>query len=261
MAYNPYYNNNPYFQPQPNYYANNGAVPDMLNQQKMQYQQPQPQQMPTPQPTPVYAPPVSANVETPKGEDGKAIKAISVLLAIATIVTMLMSWITTDIDERMRGNDLERESVEMLTEQTVFETSEMISFVHDDLEEEYEEGIWHGEMNSEAEDVMDKVSLGNTALMIVKILVCAAIVLLAVFACLVSGKIKGAVLAGILGNIVATICSVGVMIAIGVMNSSLEDMIKGEVPVEMNMGIGLILTLVFAVVNVIVIIAGRKKLN
>lgn len=50
MAYNPYYNNNPYFQPQPNYYANSGAVPDMLNQQKMQYQQPQPQQMPIPQP-------------------------------------------------------------------------------------------------------------------------------------------------------------------------------------------------------------------
>lgn len=50
MAYNPYYNNNPYFQPQPNYYANSGAVPDMLNQQKMQYQQPQPQQMPMPQP-------------------------------------------------------------------------------------------------------------------------------------------------------------------------------------------------------------------
>lgn len=37
MAYNNYYGN-PYFQ-QPNYYGNNGAVPDMLNQQKMQYQQ------------------------------------------------------------------------------------------------------------------------------------------------------------------------------------------------------------------------------
>ena len=36
MAYNNYYGN-PYFQ-QPNYYGN-GAVPDMLNQQKMQYQQ------------------------------------------------------------------------------------------------------------------------------------------------------------------------------------------------------------------------------
>ena len=55
MAYNPYYNNNPYFQPQPNYYANSGAVPDMLNQQKMQYQQPQIQQMPIPQP------PISSN--------------------------------------------------------------------------------------------------------------------------------------------------------------------------------------------------------
>lgn len=55
MAYNPYYNSNPYFQPQPNYYANSGAVPDMLNQQKMQYQQPQPQQMPMPQP------PISSN--------------------------------------------------------------------------------------------------------------------------------------------------------------------------------------------------------
>lgn len=46
MAYNNYYNN-PYYQ-QPNYYGN-GAVPDMLGQQKMQYQQ---MQTPTPmQPT------------------------------------------------------------------------------------------------------------------------------------------------------------------------------------------------------------------
>ena len=37
MAYNPYYNN-PYF-PQQQGYFNNGAMPDMLNQQKMQYQQ------------------------------------------------------------------------------------------------------------------------------------------------------------------------------------------------------------------------------
>jgi hypothetical protein len=42
MAYNNYYGN-PYYQ-QPNYYGN-GAVPDMLGQQKMQYQQ-----MPTPAP-------------------------------------------------------------------------------------------------------------------------------------------------------------------------------------------------------------------
>lgn len=46
MAYNNYYGN-PYYQ-QPNYYGN-GAVPDMLGQQKMQYQQ---MQTPTPmQPT------------------------------------------------------------------------------------------------------------------------------------------------------------------------------------------------------------------
>lgn len=45
MAYNPYYNGNPYFQ-QPNYYGN-GAMPDMLNQQKMQYQQMPQQAMPT----------------------------------------------------------------------------------------------------------------------------------------------------------------------------------------------------------------------
>lgn len=37
MAYNPYYSN-PYF-PQQQGYFNNGAMPDMLNQQKMQYQQ------------------------------------------------------------------------------------------------------------------------------------------------------------------------------------------------------------------------------
>lgn len=37
MAYNPYYGN-PYF-PQQQVYYNNGAMPDMLNQQKMQYQQ------------------------------------------------------------------------------------------------------------------------------------------------------------------------------------------------------------------------------
>ena len=46
MAYNPYYNNNPYFQQQPNFYGN-GAMPDMLNQQKMQYQQMPQQAMPT----------------------------------------------------------------------------------------------------------------------------------------------------------------------------------------------------------------------
>jgi hypothetical protein len=49
MAYNPYYNGNPYFQQQP--YYNAGAMPDMLNQQKMQYQNPM-QPQPTPQPTP-----------------------------------------------------------------------------------------------------------------------------------------------------------------------------------------------------------------
>ena len=37
MAYNPYYGN-PYFNQQQGYF-NNGAMPDMLNQQKMQYQQ------------------------------------------------------------------------------------------------------------------------------------------------------------------------------------------------------------------------------
>ena len=46
MAYNPYYNSNPYFQQQPNFYGN-GAMPDMLNQQKMQYQQMPQQAMPT----------------------------------------------------------------------------------------------------------------------------------------------------------------------------------------------------------------------
>jgi hypothetical protein len=46
MAYYPYYNNNPYFQQQPNFYGN-GAMPDMLNQQKMQYQQMPQQAMPT----------------------------------------------------------------------------------------------------------------------------------------------------------------------------------------------------------------------
>ena len=50
MAYNPYYNGNPYFQQQP--YYNGGAVPDMLNQQKMQYQTPIQQQPIQPQPTP-----------------------------------------------------------------------------------------------------------------------------------------------------------------------------------------------------------------
>ena len=42
MAYNPYYGN-PYFAQQQGYF-NNGAMPDMLNNQKMQYQQMQPQQ-------------------------------------------------------------------------------------------------------------------------------------------------------------------------------------------------------------------------
>ena len=47
MAYNNYYGN-PYFQ-QPNYYGNNGAMPDMLNQMKGQYQQPMMQQQMQPQ--------------------------------------------------------------------------------------------------------------------------------------------------------------------------------------------------------------------
>ena len=45
MAFNQYYNSPPYYQ-QPNYYGNNGASPDMLNQMKNQYQ-PQMVQQPT----------------------------------------------------------------------------------------------------------------------------------------------------------------------------------------------------------------------
>ena len=53
MAYNNYYGN-PYFQ-QPNYYNNNGATPDMLNQMKGQYQ-PQMVQQPIMQPQPNLQP-------------------------------------------------------------------------------------------------------------------------------------------------------------------------------------------------------------
>lgn len=53
MAYN--YYGNPYFQ-QPNYYGNNGASPDMLNQMKGQYQ-PQMAQHPMPQPMPTQTQP------------------------------------------------------------------------------------------------------------------------------------------------------------------------------------------------------------
>lgn len=51
MAYNPYYGN-PYF-PQQQGYFNNGAMPDMLNQQKMQYQQ-----MPAQQPVAMHNDPM-----------------------------------------------------------------------------------------------------------------------------------------------------------------------------------------------------------
>lgn len=51
MAYNPYYGN-PYFPQQQGYY-NNGAMPDMLNQQKMQYQQ-----MPAQQPMAMHNDPM-----------------------------------------------------------------------------------------------------------------------------------------------------------------------------------------------------------
>lgn len=51
MAYNPYYGN-PYFTQQQGYY-NNGAMPDMLNQQKMQYQQ-----MPNQQPMAMHTDPM-----------------------------------------------------------------------------------------------------------------------------------------------------------------------------------------------------------
>lgn len=51
MAYNPYYGN-PYF-PQQQGYFNNGAMPDMLNQQKMQYQQ-----IPTQQPMTMHNDPM-----------------------------------------------------------------------------------------------------------------------------------------------------------------------------------------------------------
>lgn len=54
MAYNNYYGN-PYFQ-QPNYYGNNGASPDILNQMKGQYQQPMMQQ-PMAQPMPTQTQP------------------------------------------------------------------------------------------------------------------------------------------------------------------------------------------------------------
>lgn len=53
MAYN--YYGNPYFQ-QPNYYGNNGASPDMLNQMKGQYQ-PQMVQHSMPQPMPTQTQP------------------------------------------------------------------------------------------------------------------------------------------------------------------------------------------------------------
>lgn len=61
MAYNNYYGN-PYFQ-QPNYYGNNGAVPDMLNQMKGQYQQPMMQQQMV-APTPPPAPPTPTQNQT-----------------------------------------------------------------------------------------------------------------------------------------------------------------------------------------------------
>ena len=51
MAYNPYYSN-PYFAQQHGYFSN-GAMPDMLNQQKMQYQQ-----MPTQQPMAMHNDPM-----------------------------------------------------------------------------------------------------------------------------------------------------------------------------------------------------------
>lgn len=55
MAYNNYYGN-PYFQ-QPNFYNNNGATPDMLNQMKGQYQPQMVQQpMPQPQSLPIQTP-------------------------------------------------------------------------------------------------------------------------------------------------------------------------------------------------------------
>lgn len=51
MAYNPYFN--PYYQqPAPQFYGNNGAMPDTLSQMKGQYQPPtQPSQMSAPNPT------------------------------------------------------------------------------------------------------------------------------------------------------------------------------------------------------------------
>lgn len=64
MAYNNYYGN-PYYQ-QPNYYNNNGATPDMLNQMKGQYQpqmvqQPMPQTQPMPAQMPLQNQPTNTN--------------------------------------------------------------------------------------------------------------------------------------------------------------------------------------------------------
>ena len=64
MAYNNYYGN-PYYQ-QPNYYGNNGASPDMLNQMKGQYQpqmvqQPMPQTQPMPAQMPLQNQPTNTN--------------------------------------------------------------------------------------------------------------------------------------------------------------------------------------------------------
>jgi hypothetical protein len=61
MAYNNYYGN-PYY-PQPNYYGNNGAMPDILNQMKGQYQQPMMQQQMVAPTTPI-APPTPTQNQT-----------------------------------------------------------------------------------------------------------------------------------------------------------------------------------------------------
>lgn len=227
--------------------------------QPIQQSVPQPVQQPVQQSQPVYAPPVAA--VTSKEDGVKAVRAISVLLAVATVITMLMSWITIDVEER-GNNENEIELIESMTAMTVFEVSEITDIVCEELDDRYEDIIPYADnsMIRETEDTMDKVSLANTALMIVKILICAAIALLVIFACLTAARTKGAVLSGVLGNVISVICSVGFMIAVGIINSNIDKIPIGEAPIEANMGIGLVLTLVFALVNTVVIIAGKKKL-
>lgn len=108
---------------------------------------------------------------------------------------------------------------------------------------------------SEIMDTLKLVKIGSTVLQFV---LYAALVLLVLFICLaVTGK-KSAVCIGILANVLLFVCAIVFIIAIFALNDNIKEILGDEITIKAMPG--LILTAVLGLVNMLVIIIGRKKL-